>query len=58
VIFARPGLGSFLVKAIGARDFPKVQAVVIVAALLFVVVNLIIDLIYRALDPRINTNDA
>lgn len=58
VIFARPGLGSFLVKAIGARDFPKVQAVVIVAALLFVMVNLIIDLIYRALDPRINTNDA
>lgn len=58
VIFARPGLGSFLVKAIGARDFPKVQAVVILAAVMFVVVNLLIDVIYRVLDPRVSTNDA
>ena len=53
VIFARPGLGSFLVNAIEARDFPKVQAVVILTALLFVIVNLLIDLIYRLIDPRI-----
>lgn len=53
VIFARPGLGSFLVNAIEARDFPKVQAVVILAAVLFVTVNLLIDLLYRTLDPRI-----
>ena len=53
VIFARPGLGSFLVEAILQRDFPKVQAVVLVAALLFVAVNLAIDLLYRALDPRV-----
>lgn len=52
VIFARPGLGSYLVNAIDARDFPQVQAVVIVAAILFVTVNLAIDLLYRALDPR------
>ena len=58
VIFARPGLGSFLVNAIEARDFPKVQAVVILAAVLFVTVNLLIDLIYRALDPRIGERDA
>lgn len=58
VIFARPGLGSFLVGAIEARDFPKVQAVVILAAVLFVTVNLAIDLIYRALDPRIGEQDA
>ncbi|MEM8787096.1 MAG: ABC transporter permease [Pseudomonadota bacterium] len=58
VIFARPGLGSFLVSAILARDFPKVQAVVVVAALLFVTVNLAIDIIYRALDPRIGGQDA
>ncbi|WP_299738885.1 ABC transporter permease [uncultured Roseobacter sp.] len=58
VIFARPGLGSFLVNAIEARDFPKVQAVVILAALLFVTVNLLIDLIYRTLDPRIGEHDA
>jgi peptide/nickel transport system permease protein len=53
VIFARPGLGSFLVNAIEARDFPKVQAVVMLAAVLFVIVNLLIDLLYHALDPRI-----
>lgn len=58
VIFARPGLASFLVGAIGARDFPKVQAVVMVTAIVFVVVNLLIDLIYRSLDPRIGEQDA
>lgn len=58
VIFARPGLGSFLVNAIEARDFPKVQAVVILAAMLFVTINLLIDLVYRALDPRIGERDA
>ncbi|WP_235962566.1 ABC transporter permease [Jannaschia marina] len=58
VIFARPGLGSFLVEAIAQRDFPKVQAVVLFAAVLFVCVNLAIDLIYRSLDPRIGARDA
>ncbi|WP_420861521.1 ABC transporter permease [Algirhabdus cladophorae] len=58
VIFARPGLASFLVSAIGARDFPKVQAAVLVTAVVFVVVNLLIDLAYRALDPRIGGPDA
>lgn len=58
VIFARPGLGSFLVSAIFARDFPKVQAVVLLAAVIFVVVNLAIDLIYRSLDPRMDGRDA
>lgn len=58
VIFSRPGLGSFLVNAIEARDFPKVQAVVILTALLFVIVNLFIDLIYRLIDPRIGEHSA
>ncbi|ABG31473.1 ABC transporter permease [Roseobacter denitrificans] len=58
VIFARPGLGSFLVNAIFARDFPKVQAVVIVTAVIFVIINLVIDLLYRALDPRIGERNA
>ena len=56
VIFSRPGLGSFLVQAIAARDFPKVQAVVILTALLFVTVNLLIDLSYRLIDPRVGDN--
>jgi peptide/nickel transport system permease protein len=58
VIFARPGLGSFLVSAIFSRDFPKVQAVIILSAVLFVTINLLIDVIYRALDPRIGGRDA
>ncbi|MEM9320259.1 MAG: ABC transporter permease [Pseudomonadota bacterium] len=58
VIFARPGLGTFLVTAIEARDFPKVQAVVILTALFFVIINLVIDLIYRLIDPRIGAQDA
>ncbi|MEL6234572.1 MAG: ABC transporter permease [Pseudomonadota bacterium] len=58
VIFARPGLGSFLVDAIEARDFPKVQAVVMLTALFFVATNLVIDLIYRWIDPRIGARDA
>lgn len=58
VIFARPGLGSFLVNAIEARDFPKVQAVVIFTAFVFVIVNLLIDLFYSLLDPRIGARDA
>lgn len=58
VIFARPGLGSFLVSAILARDFPKVQAAVLLTALVFVTINLAIDLIYRVIDPRIGARDA
>lgn len=58
VIFGRPGLGTFLVQAILSRDFAHVQAVVVLTALVFVTVNLIIDLIYRLIDPRIGENDA
>lgn len=58
VIFGRPGLGRFLVHAVEARDFPKVQAVVLLTALLFVLLNLGIDILYRWLDPRIGAKDA
>ncbi len=58
VIFGRPGLGTFLTSAIVARDFPHVQAVVVLVALVFVTVNLIIDLIYKRIDPRIGEHDA
>jgi peptide/nickel transport system permease protein len=58
VIFSRPGLATFLVNAIEARDFPKVQAVVLLTALLFVTINLLIDLIYRVVDPRIGEHHA
>ncbi len=52
-IFAWPGVGRLVVDAIFARDYPVVQGVVLVIALLFVLVNLIVDLSYGYLDPRI-----
>lgn len=52
-VFARPGLGRFAVNAILARDFPQIQGIVLVAGLIYVVVNLVVDLMYGVLDPRI-----
>jgi peptide/nickel transport system permease protein len=52
-IFAWPGLGRLAVESIARRDFPLLQGIVIVVAIGFVVVNLIVDLLYAVLDPRI-----
>ena len=52
-IFAWPGIGRLAIQAIYDRDYPLVQAVVFVVALTFVVTNIIIDIIYTYLDPRI-----
>jgi peptide/nickel transport system permease protein len=52
-VFSWPGVGRLAVQAIYQRDFPVVQAVVFLFALIFVAVNLIVDLLYAALDPRI-----
>jgi peptide/nickel transport system permease protein len=52
-VFSYPGVGLLLVQAIGQRDFPIIQAFVIVSAAIVVVINLIVDLTYAALDPRI-----
>jgi peptide/nickel transport system permease protein len=53
-VFAWPGLGRLTVKAIFARDYVLLQGAVLVYALAFVVVNLIVDLSYGLLDPRIS----
>lgn len=52
-VFARPGIGRFAVNAILARDFPQVQGIVLLAGLVYVTVNAIVDLLYGVLDPRI-----
>jgi len=52
-VFARPGLGTMAVEAIRQMDFPVLQAVVLVAALTYTTVNLLVDLLNAALDPRI-----
>ena len=52
-IFARPGLGTLLLEAISFRNWKVVQGVVLVVAISYVVVNVLVDLIYAALDPRV-----
>ncbi len=52
-VFALPGVGTQLVSAIQARDYPVVQAFTVVVAVIFLLVNLIVDLSYSFLDPRI-----
>jgi peptide/nickel transport system permease protein len=52
-VFAWPGVGRLLVEAIHARDYPKVQAAVVVIALCYVAVNLVTDLAYALADPRV-----
>jgi peptide/nickel transport system permease protein len=52
-VFTWPGIGTLMVKAIFARDFPMVQGAVLWVALIFALVNLVVDLAYGLLDPRI-----
>ncbi|WP_417584649.1 ABC transporter permease [Pelagibacterium sp.] len=52
-VFAWPGIGRLAVDAIHVRDYPVIQAVVLVSALLFIVINLVVDGLYRVIDPRV-----
>jgi len=52
-IFSLPGLGRYLLSAISARDYPIIQACILLGALFFVLVNLVVDVLYSFLDPRI-----
>ncbi len=52
-VFSRPGLGRLTVSAILAKDFQVVQAGVMISAVIFMVVNLIVDICYALIDPRI-----
>lgn len=52
-IFSWPGIGTWLVEAIQGRDYPIVQAGVLYVAMVFVLVNVVVDFLYAFLDPRI-----
>lgn len=52
-VFSWPGIGKFLVDSIYARDYPVIQGFVLIIAAVFVVVNLVVDIAYYLLDPRI-----
>jgi ABC-type dipeptide/oligopeptide/nickel transport system permease component len=53
VVFNYPGIGQLAIDSVNARDYPVVQAVTIITASIFVFVNLIVDVLYMMLDPRI-----
>lgn len=57
-IFSIPGLGKLGVDAIFKRDFPVVQGVILVTAMMFLLVNLSVDVIYAIVDPRIRLSDS
>jgi peptide/nickel transport system permease protein len=52
-IFAWPGIGRLLIQAISQRDYPLVQGIVIVTALVVSLINLVVDLLYAAINPRV-----
>lgn len=52
-IFSWPGIGRLLVTSIQARDFPMVEGIVLVFAAMFIIVNLVTDLLYTVIDPRV-----
>jgi peptide/nickel transport system permease protein len=52
-VFNWPGLSTPLLKAVEARDYPMVVGIVLTISVLFVALNLVMDLVYAALDPRI-----
>lgn len=57
-VFAWPGLGLLTVQAIAARDFPVVQAVVLLSAVVSIALNLLADILYSVVDPRIRLDGA
>ena len=54
-VFAWPGMGRLVVAAIYTRDYPVVQAAVTIIATIFVLINLLVDLSYAAVDPRVTS---
>lgn len=53
-IFALPGVGRLVVTSIGQRDYPIIQGAILMIAVIFVAINLVVDLLYAWLDPRIS----
>lgn len=55
-IFAIPGVGQLLISSISRRDYPEIQGVVLVISLMYCIINIVLDLIYTVVDPRIRTS--
>ena len=54
-VFGIPGLGRILLTSISNRDYPVVQAIILMLAVIILVINFIVDIIYHKVDPRIDT---
>jgi len=55
-VFAIPGMGSMLIEAINSSDYPTIQASVLVLGACFVLINLVVDLLYPVIDPRVRAS--
>lgn len=53
-VFSLPGLGALIVSSIAARDYPMIQGIALMFGLLVIIINLLTDLLYAALDPRVS----
>ena len=54
-IFSWPGMGTMISSAIDNRDYSLIQATVLVVALAFVIINIVVDMLYLLINPRIRT---
>lgn len=54
-VFTRQGIGQMLVQAIGGKDYPVIQGVVLVIAVIYIVINIIVDVSYAYIDPRVRS---
>ncbi|MER1986723.1 MAG: ABC transporter permease [Solibacillus sp.] len=55
-IFSWPGIGRYIYEAIGFRDYPVIQSGILIVAFIFVMINLLVDILYTVVDPRIKYN--
>jgi ABC-type dipeptide/oligopeptide/nickel transport system permease component len=53
IVFSWPGMGELIINGITQRDYPVVQASVLVVAMIFIVINIIVDVLYAVVDPRV-----
>jgi peptide/nickel transport system permease protein len=53
-VFAIPGIGSLMINAILARDFPTIQAVALFVAVFVIIIGILTDVVYTAIDPRVD----
>jgi peptide/nickel transport system permease protein len=54
-VFAWPGIGSLLINAVQERDYPLIQGIILLIAVIFVTINLVVDVLYAVVDPRVRS---